>query len=61
VLLAGKISADFSSEFLKNMWNSKKSENFAKILEPWAQSYQPKIPEKLSVFCTDFQIPKKAN
>ncbi len=25
-------------------------------IKSWAQSYQPKIPEKFSVFCTDFHI-----
>jgi hypothetical protein len=30
-------------------------------IKPKAQSYQPKIPEKLSAFCTVFQISKKAN
>jgi hypothetical protein len=31
------------------------------VLDTWAQSYQPKIQENLSVFCTDFQISKNAN
>jgi hypothetical protein len=26
------------------------------VEKPWPQSYQPKIPTKLSAFCTDFEI-----
>jgi hypothetical protein len=53
--------------FLKEMEGSKfltftekisKLKNFVGRIEPWAQSYQHQIPQKISVFSADFQISK---
>jgi hypothetical protein len=75
VLLAGKISADFSSEFLigiqfekpvefSEVWKfCQNSEDFSGFLiiktKPWF--YQQDYPEKFSEFLSDFQIAKIAN